>query len=50
MRVTRIIIRYPDNYQIALSVNFVTENIDLIKKVVKEYYGAHHVFINYEEE
>lgn len=50
MRVTRIIIKYSDGNQIVLSVNFRTENIGLIRKSIREYYGAHHVLLNYEEE
>lgn len=50
MIIIRIIIRYADKPQISLSANFKTENPGLIKKVVKEYYVAHHVFLNFEEE
>jgi hypothetical protein len=50
MRVTRKIIRYADKPQISLSANFKTDNVDLIREVVKECYGALHVFLNYEEE
>lgn len=49
MIVTRIVIRYKDKPQISLLCKFNTDNMGLIKRVVKEYYGAHHVFLNFEE-
>ena len=50
MIITRITVRYSDRPQIALSVNFKSENLFLIKSVVKEYYGANHVLLTFMEE